>query len=594
MASYEDKGIVDRIIDRQTYMEHIRQPWENDCDNIVGMFRPDMLKFEKKDGETAQRILDAKIYEGTGPWAMGLMSDGIQGHLVSRSNEWFRHGMDQIEFKGVDEVNAWLQRFDEHMYSVYRKSNFYDALSPFCRTGVSVGSPVILPEQDKYENKINCIVPHPVERYYMQNALGETNVLHLKSEWTIRNAVQEFGLKNFSQSVQDNYKSGDDGRKVTIVRTIYFYMDRIFDKLPKLEPGWDMEDVIEEGTEGTQGKPVKSFGKPNKPWMSIYIERNAEGDTNKGMKKPLRIEGYWSKPDIEWHYEKDMAEVYARTPSWYAYWDVKSMSANRKSMLMSGQRQVEPAWWVPSWLRGEFKSMPKGVNWYDPANKADKPEPLIEKSNYAPSADLEDRMAKAVERWFHVPMWHLLSKWTEQQKAPPTATQVIEMAGEKAVLLGVRMGRFFTALEQIDDRFIDLEQRAGRLPEPPDIILELSNGKISPEFIGPLAQIQKQYHSLRRTQTVLAAAEPLFALDPMVRHKIKAEVLMEHMLEENKFYQDAIRSDDEYRELLAAIAQKEAMAQAVQMGTEVAKSIPSVSKDVEPNSPLALLTGSAA
>lgn len=588
MPSYEEKGIVDRIIDRQGHMEHIRQPWENDCDNITEMFRPDMVKFKSRGDESANKILGAKIYEGTGPWAMGLMSDGIQGHLVSRSNEWFRYGMDERQFKGIDEVNAWLQAFEEHMYSVYRKSNFYDALSPFCRTGVSVGSPVIIPEQDKREDKINCIVPHPVERYYMQNALGETNVLHLKSEWTVRNAVQEFGKENFSQTVRNNYENGEDGQKVTIIRAIYFHMDRIFDKLPKFEPGWNKE--IEEGTEQV---PIRPFGKPNKPWMSFYIEQNAEGD-NTGMKKPLRVEGYWTKPDIEWHYEKDMQEVYARTPSWYAYWDVKSMSQNRKIMLMSGQRNVEPAWWVPAWLKGEFKSYPKGANWYGPGQKEDRPEPLQERSNYAPSADLESRMAKAVERWFHVPMWHMLTRWSEEQKAPPTATQVIEMAGEKAVLLGVRMGRFFTTLEQIDSRFVDIEQRGGRLPEPPDIIRELSNGKIVPEFIGPLAQIQKQYHSLRRTQTVLAAASPLFELDPMVRHKIRAEVVMEHLLEENKFYQDAIVSDDEYKEILAAIAQKEAMAEAVQMGTEVAKAIPSVTKDVEPNSPLALAAGSAA
>ena len=587
MPPYEEKGIVDRIIDRQKHMETIRQPWESDCDNICEMFRPDMVKFANKDSDSLNKILGAKIYEGTGPWAMGLMSDGIQGHLVSRSNEWFRYGMDQRQFKGIDEVNAWLQALEEHMYSVYRKSNFYDALSPFCRTGVSVGSPVMIPEQDKLSNKINCIVPHPAERYFMQSALGETNVLHLKSDWSIRNAVQEFGKESFSQSVRNNYENGHDEQKVTIIRAIYFHMDSIFRDLPKFEHKQD--DLSTE-----QDEPAIAFNKPNKPWMSFYVEQNAEGDMNEGTKKPLRVEGYWTKPDIGWHYEKDMSEVYARTPSWYAYWDVKSMSANRKTMLMSGQRQVEPAWWVPSSLRGEFKSYPKGVNWYDPAQAKDKPVPLQENTNITQSIELENRMAKCVERWFHVPMWHMLTRWAEEQKAPPTATQVIEMAGEKAVLLGVRMGRFFTTLEQADDRFIDIEQRAGRLPEPPDIVLEFSNGRVTPEFIGPLAQIQKQYHSLRRVQTVLAAADPVFALDPMVRHKIKAEVVMEHLLEENKFYQDAIRSDDEYKELLAAIAQKQAIAEGVQMGTEVAKAVPSVSKDVEPNSPLALIAGSAA
>ena len=571
MPPYEQKGIVDRIIDRQSTMESERQPWESDCDNITEMFRPDMVKFSDKGTTMSNKILGAKIYEGTGPWAMRLMADGIQGHMVSKSIEWFRYGMEQQQFKGVDEVNAWLQALEEHMYSVYRKSNYYEALGPFCRTGVSVGSPVIIPEQDKYENKINCIVPHPVERYFMQNALGESNVLHLKSEWTIRNAVQEFGKKNFSDSVQNNYKNGNDNQKVTIIRAIYFYMDSIFNKIPEGD----------------------SFSQPDKPWMDFYVEKGAEGTSTTETKKPLRVEGYWSKPDIGWHYEKDMREIYARTPSWYAYWDVKSMSANRKSMLMSGQRQVEPAWWVPSFLKGEFKSYPKGINWYDPAEAKMRPEPLMEGSRIAPCVEMEDRMAKAVERWFHVRMWMMLSIWSEERKAPPTATQIIEMAGERAILLAPRIGRFMSTMEQIDTRFVDIEQRAGRLPEPPDIVLELSDGRITPDFVGPLAQLQKQYHSIRRTQTALAAFAPLVEFDPMVRHKIKAEVVAEHLLEENKFFQDAIRSDDEYREIIAAIAQKEAMAQAVQMGTEVAKAIPSVSKDVEPNSPLALVAGSA-
>jgi len=589
MPAYKDKNLYDRIIARQGEMEHEREPLEPDCDKIISIFRPDMVKFSRRT-EGQKGILGANIHEGTGPWALRLMSDGIQGNLVSPSIPWLRYGVDDKRLKGNDEVNQWLQAFEEQMISVYREngSDFYASMGPYTRHGLAVGSPVILPEVDKESGKIQNIIPHPATRYFKQNRFGKTDVLHLKHEWTIDNAVSTFKLENLSKSVQHQYENGTHG-KVTIIRGIYFYLDRIFKDLPDEKNG-EGYSVIEGDKENT----YKTFT-PRWPWVSIYVEEGRSGEAG-SPKKPLRIEGYFSKPFSVWHYEKDQSEIYSRTPAWFSYYDTKSANNIRKGLMMASQRAVEKAWWAPDYLKGILKTYPRGINWFNLGQAKLKPEVLDDKANYPFGIDIEDRFVESVKRHFHVKMWIMVSIWAEEKKAPPTATQIIQMAGEKAVLIGPRVGPFLTTLGEIDTRYMDIEDRRGRLPEPPDELLELTQGnvKVNPEFIGPLAQLQKMYLSIRKIESGLASLEPVLKIDPMVVHKIKAEELAEYILEEHNFPQHLIRNDDEYQEIVSAIAQQAAEDRMLQMGVEAAKAVPSVSKDVEPNSPIAgLLEGAA-
>lgn len=587
MPSYKEKNLYERIIDRHDEMVRDREPLEEDCDKIISIFRPDLVKFSRRT-EGPKGILGANIHEGTGPWAARLMSDGLQGNLVSSSIKWLRYTMADLRFKGVDEVNQWLQNLEEHMLSVYREpnSNFYAAMGPYTRHGITVGSPVVLPEYDKTSGKIQNIIPHPATRYFKQNRFGVTDVLHLEHEWTIRNAVQTFKYENMSKDVQYAYDQGTNG-KVTIIRGLYFYLDRIFKDLPD-EKG-DEYTVIEGDKENT----YKTFT-PRWPWVSIYVEKGRSGDTE-NPKKPLRIEGYFSKPFIIWHYEKDQSEIYSRTPAWFAYYDTKSANNIRKSIMMAGQKSVEPAWWAPDYLKGILKTYPRGINWFSTAQANMKPEPLGEKIDYPFGFEIEDRFAKSVERWFWVRMWTMLSVWSEEQKAPPTATQIIQMAGEKAVLLGPRVGPFLQALGEWDTRIMDIEDRRGRLPESPDEVLELTRGniKVDPDWIGPLAQVQKQYLSIRTVESAMVSLEQVARIDPMIVHKVKAEELAEYVLEEHNFPQKFIRDSEEYEDIKSAIAQQAMLEKNVEMGVEMAKAVPSITKDVEPKSPVAGLLEAA-
>lgn len=613
--TYDQKTLYQRMIMRQDDMELKRAYLEYDNDRIIDLFRPDIVKFRDKIGsysagynsgnysnsgsysyDASKGILGANIFEGTGPWASRLMADGMQGNLVSPSIDWIRYAMDDPIFKGNDEVNKWLQALEEHMLSVYREpnSNFYAAMGPYTRHGVTTGSPVIIPELDPDSGKILCIVPHPATRYFMQNKFGVTDTLHLKHEWTVRNAVKTFGYDNMSRAVQHSYDSGDDQRKIIIIRGIYFQLDRIFKDLPD-DSGIDGTKIVIDGTEDR--KPLKTF-RPRWPWTSIYIERDNTGNENNpdGPKKPLKIEGYWTKPFSVWHYEKDQTEEYSRTPAWSSYHDVKVLNQQAKSNLMASQRQVDSAWWVPNYLRGKFKSYPRGINWYSVAQAPHKPEQLGERINYAPSVEVNAQYVKSCERWFFTRMWFMINRIAEDQGSPPTATQILQMGGEKAVIIGPRVGQFLGTMDEVDARFLDIEDRRGNLPIAPDIIQEHFQGqkaRVNPEFIGPLAQLQKRFLSTQRVETALASIGPILEVYPMAKHKIKGEELVEFLLEEHKFPQDLIRSEEEFDEYVSAIVEEQIRQQGIEQGVEVAKAIPSVTKDIEPNSPVAGLLEAA-
>lgn len=588
MPSYEQKNLFERIMIRQTEVEHERSHLEPDYDRIIGLFRPDMVRFRHKIGpnEQTRGILGANIYEGTGPWASNLMADGMQGNLVSPSIEWLRYAMDDKIFEGNDEVNQWLQDLEEHMLGVYREpnSNFYAAMGPFTRHGVTTGSPVIIPELDPDSGKILSIVPHPATRYFMQNRFGVTDVLHLQNQWKIRNAVRTFGLENMSKSTQHAYKEGQDGN-IIIVRAIYFYLDRIFKDLP--DSSVDGTEILIDGNEKRHA--TKTFT-PRWPWVSIYCEKDAEGRFEKEEKTPLRIEGYFSKPFTIWHYEKDQSEIYSRTPAWFAYFDTKSLNNMRKTMIMGAQKSVDHAWWVPDYLKTRFKSYPGGINWASRTNFENMPKILDENIKPAYGFEIEAEFKKSVERWFHTRMWFMINRLAEELQAPPTATQILTMSGEKATVLGPIVGRYLDVMTDIDSRHFDIENRRGNIPIAPDIVHDHFQGKpaqINPEFIGPLAQLQKRFLGIQRLEVGLPVIKAFAEIDPMSVHKVKAHKALEFALEELKWPQDLINDDDEFEAIVSAIAQQQMLEKGVQMGTEVAKAVPSVGKAIEENSPVA-------
>ena len=129
MGSYETQTLWKRISDRQGSLERRRSLYDDQVNEICELFRPDLVSARMKEQTLEEGAFEgSKIVEGTGPNAARVWQRGFQSGVVSRKFPWFKDKArepsdpDRPRFKGNDEVNKYLQNFDDHMFSVYRNS----------------------------------------------------------------------------------------------------------------------------------------------------------------------------------------------------------------------------------------------------------------------------------------------------------------------------------------------------------------------------------------------------------------------------------------------------------------------------------------
>lgn len=573
-SSYLSKSLVKRIIDRQERFETLRQPYDDRMADIVDFCDPGLTAWNTRE-DTEGTIRGNKLYEGTPSWALRIMADGWLGNLVSDQNPWLKYVFSLRVLRDNDKVNQWLQDLEDYMYSVYRQSEIYFALAPYTRVALSVGSPVIIPYEDRKAKKIKCEVPHPKENYH-----GPNDAYHRKYQLTALEVVDKF-LKGklpedtselmLSNDLINNYKSGNHYQKYWFIRAIYRSDD-----------------------------PILAGKYKSKPWVEIYTQIDIDDVIKE--KDPLLVQGYWTKPHIRWDYEKNPDEYYARTPSWHAMNDIRSGQEFARQKLMKGQRELEPPMWAQRKYKGHIHLRPRGFTYYDKADdRLNKPEPILEQSNYQIATDVHRMINEAIERWYQIEFFRALLEMNrrggvEGRGSWPSATHIIHLKAESATILAPRIGPFMAVLREINRRFVDIKYRAGEIPEPPDIVQEYKAykeliGKGEDwwplvEFIGPLAQLQQKSRTLGRVEAGLAIERSFIEIEPTLRFKVRNSVAMEKALEQVGFYQDAIVPEDEYQAILDAIAQQQKAEQLNQEISLAADAVPKLSKAVESGSPL--------
>jgi hypothetical protein len=208
--------------------------------------------------------------------------------------------------------------------------------------------------------------------------------------------------------------------------------------------------------------------------------------------------------------------------------------------------------------------------------------------------DFVDRISDNRKRHFHIDLFRLLDEFTRTHKQQPTAYQVAQMLNEKNVQIGPAIQSFERGLlGPVDNIFMEIEINSGRFwreTEPPDTVFQ-TNGNLQPRFTGPLAQAQRLSVAMRRLTDSLSMATPIFDRWPDSIHKIDEGVLLERVLEELDFYQDAIVDQDTYNEIKEAISmsrQRQAMLENASVAADVAQKLGTETQD---GSPLKQLTG---
>lgn len=575
MTAYSKTCFYDRVIARQSEMESDRSIWDAQRQDIVEYYRPDLTVYSDSSAETGSFVHEAMV-EGTGAWAAGVMARGFQSAMVGPSLKWFRHLMSRMRLRGVDRINAWLQRFDDYMREgVYRPSNYYELMGQNVLDGISIGSPVMLMQEVVGKGFIHFKLPHYMQNYLMRDDWGEDIAYHGKWELSNLSAMRHFGKENLPPTIQQELESGNHKTKHKYLHVIYEVGDPIL---------YDFEDDSDQWQK-PKGSNIMYRPVIMRRWCQYYFCMDSTDIGYKGA-LPAGIPGFDYKPFSAWHYWRNSHETYARTPSWYGIYDEKGGQGAWTTMYEAAHRAGDPPMLLLAAMKARARIRPGGRTYAQDDNEYDRPpKEIITSARYPHAIDFVDRIDDKRQRHFHVDLFRMLDRYHQEHKQPPTAFEIAQMIAEKNAQIGPAIESFDRGLlSPVDQRLMEIEARSGRLfnqTEPPEELMGMTLDDLMPMFTGPLAQAQKIAVTMRKIMDPLSMAAPVFEQWPDAKYKIKGDVLVEKLLEDLDFYQEAIATEEEYDAIMDALTRQRAKERALQEASVVADMVPKFQKGGE-------------
>lgn len=541
-------------------LEEVKSWYETRDYDIARYVNPrrELLKDSQRyDDKGAIRGKDA--YSGVPNSALSVWADGMQGHMVSQSLKWFKSELGDLQLNQIDEIQQYLQYYDEAMYAEFNRSNFYAVLGEWFRDAGSIGTATLYTEED-IGNEVCVHTPiHPREVFISEDRYGNVDTVFRKFFLSARQAVQKFGEQNLSEDIIRNAKEHPE-KKHEFIHAVY-----------------PNDDII-------YGSTLSR----HKLFSSVYMQ--AEGkvtDKNGGI---VQQSGYDLNPYAVWRLRKNSDEIYGYSPAADACVDIKNLNQISRTLMIAAHRSVSSPLNVPEHMRGNVHIEPDGFNYYE--RGGDKISPVQQGTNFPIGIDREEKIQRIIEDKYRVEFFLVLARSEREM----TATEIMERQAEKAVLLGPQVDRLINeGLSKVFDITSDIADKAGRLPEPPPILqdaIESAGDRkigIVIRFIGPLAQAQKRLFQMQPIKNGLNELAQASVVFPKVLDRVDPDKLAERILDSTDFPQDIMRTDIELLELRKQQEMELAKAQAQQQAIAMADAYPKLNKTTEKDSPAELI-----
>jgi hypothetical protein len=171
----------------------------------------------------------------------------------------------------------------------------------------------------------------------------------------------------------------------------------------------------------------------------------------------------------------------------------------------------------------------------------------------------------------------------------------MELQGEKAAILGTRVGNLQSeAFDPLINRIYSIEAEAGRIPEPPDILLETVHGPVEVQYLGPLAQAQTRLTTVRSMQSFLALTKQLAEMDPTIIHFINSRYALRNFRDAVNAPVDMVYDEKTCNQILQQLNQMAEQQRQVENAPKLAKAAAAMGKAPEAGSALKQLVSGGA
>lgn len=454
---------------------------------------------------------------------------GILGYAISPSLVWFKLSLENPDLLNGYGVKDWLENCEKELLAMFNRSNFYKETNPAIKDSTCIGHGTIYIDEGK---DLRMRFTHfPANEIFLDvNAYGEIDTCFRWYADTLRNIVAFFGEDNVCDSMRVAYQNQDRWNdSYEILMCVY----------PRDNYNPKMKDS------------------KNMPYACVYIDL-----ANHHI---LQESGFNEFPFAVFEWERYSGWAYSSSPAQDAMPDIKALNIIKKSSLQIAQTSAEPPM-LASQEMHDIDLSPRGIT-YKPTKDATL-EPVRTGENYPITLQELDNYEKAVKDWFYVDYFLAL----QEKQGNMTATEVMELQGEKAATLTTFIVNLQDFLSNIITRSFQMLMRAGSLPPPPTELMQ-NGAVIKIDFTGPLAQNQKKHHQMGGTVQALSAIGPIMQMFPAAGDFIDGDELMRSTMEGMGMPQNIIREENDVQKLREARAKAEAEAQAQQQQMEMAQTL---------------------
>ena len=533
MRPYDFSKVRDRreaFLARRGALKTERSSWISHWSDISKHILPRNGRFFISDRNRTGSDRYNKIYDNTGTRALRTLGAGMQAGATNPARPWFKLTTSDPDLGNYYPVRQWLDDVVDRMQRVFSKSNTYRTLHQMYEELGAFGTSVsiILPDFQ------NVIHHYPVvcgEYSLQQDYQGKIIGCYREFEKTVGEVVKEFGLKNCSVAVRDQWKSRQ--------------LENIVQVLHVIEPRADQE------------RDPSNMSPKHMPFKSCYMELGGDDD------KLLRESGYRRFPVLAPRWSVAGGDVYGTSPGMEALGDVRQL---QQEQLRKGQGidyMVRPPLQVPSQLKDrESELFPGGLNYVDPGT-------LLPFDQVTPNGgvrpafevgldlshllgDIQD-VRERIRSSFYADLFLMLA--TAGPNTRMTATEVAERHEEKLLALGPVLERLHNELLQpLIDITFDHMNDAGMLPPPPE---ELGGQELTIEFVSILAQAQRAVGS-NSVDRFMGNVAQLSQIKPDMLDKVNFDKWVDHYANILGVETDIIVDDENVLALRKARAEAEA------------------------------------
>lgn len=306
------------------------------------------------------------------------------------------------------------------------------------------------------------------------------------------------------------------------------------------------------------------------PWASYYCTVE--------QAQMLGTGGYNAWPFAIGRYMLASHESYARSPAMACWGAIMTLNEEKKTVLRAGQKAVDP----PLLLTEDgalepFNLRPGALNHGTMSSEGT---PLVQqlesKANIPLGLELMSVEAAEIEDSFLVSLFKVLTENPQM-----TATQVLEIAQQKATLLAPVMGRQHSEdLGPLIARELDIASRMSQnawiLDEMPDALRE-QGGNYKIEYRSPLARAMRAQDGVAIMRT-FEAAPTAQALDPHSILVLDVPGSLRELAEINGMPAKLIRDQKTYEQMVAGQQQSEDAMAAAQVAPGVSQAALNASK----------------